>query len=55
MLVLTGIAFLNIFEGFSINAFGQWMIETFPGLMTLEERLVPEDLQGEIIQRGRGP
>lgn len=55
MLVLTGIAFLNIFEGFSINAFGQWMIETFPGLMTLEERLVPENLQGEIIQRGRGP
>jgi cytochrome c-type biogenesis protein len=55
LLVLTGIAFLNVFDWFSINAFGQWMIETFPGLTTLEERFTPQDLQGEILKQKPGP
>jgi cytochrome c-type biogenesis protein len=55
VLVLTGIAFLNVVDWFSINAFGQWMIETFPGLTTLEERFTPQDLQGEILKQRPGP
>lgn len=55
LLVLTGIAFLNVFDWFSINAFGQWMIETFPGLSTLEERLTPSDLQREIMNQRPAP
>jgi cytochrome c-type biogenesis protein len=51
LLILTGIAFLNVIEWFSINAFGQWMIETFPILTTLEEKLAPKDLQGEILKQ----
>ena len=49
LLILTGIAFLNLFDGFSINALGQWMIENFPGLGKLEESFTPKDLQGEIL------
>lgn len=48
VLVLTGIAFLNIVDWFSINAFGQWLIETFPALSTLEEKMVPGNLQEQI-------
>ncbi len=55
LLVLTGIAFLNIFDGFSVNAFGQWMIETFPGLTTLEEKFTPADLQREIMNQRPNP
>lgn len=55
LLVLTGIAFLNIFDGFSINAFGQWMIETFPALTTLEEQFTPADLQREIMNQRSSP
>ena len=55
LLVLTGIAFLNIFDGFSINAFGQWMIETFPALTTLEEQFTPADLQREIMNQRPSP
>jgi len=51
LLVVTGIAFLNVFDWFSINAFGQWIIETFPGLTTLEERFTPSGLQDEILRR----
>ena len=54
MLVLTGIAFLNIIDWFSINAFGQWLIETFPALTTLEEAVMPTDLQGEILKQRPG-
>ncbi len=54
LLVLTGIAFLNIIDWFSINAFGQWLIETFPVLTTLEEAVTPKDLQGEILRQRTG-
>jgi cytochrome c-type biogenesis protein len=47
-LVLTGIAFLNIFDWFSIQALGQWLIETFPGLARIEESLTPEKLQQDL-------
>lgn len=47
-LVLTGIAFLNIFDWFSIQAFGQWLIETFPGLSRIEELMTPEKLQQDL-------
>lgn len=51
VLVLTGIAFLNIFEWFSINSLGQWLIETFPGLASIESWLVPSSVQDEL-QKG---
>lgn len=47
-LVLTGIAFLNVFEWFSIQALGQWLIETFPGLARIEETFTPEQLQRDL-------
>lgn len=51
VLVLTGIAFLNVFDWFSINSLGQWLIETFPGLATIESWATPESLQDEIRQQ----
>ena len=48
LLVLTGIAFLNVFDWFSIQAIGQWLIETFPGLARLEEMMTPERLQEDL-------
>lgn len=54
LLVLTGIAFLNVFDWFSINALGQWMIETFPGLAAIEDWATPEGLQREIMRQGQG-
>jgi cytochrome c-type biogenesis protein len=50
LLVLTGILFLTG----SINIFGQWMLETFPGLMKVEEWFTSPNLQEEIIKRGGG-
>src|SRR5690606_5050659 len=47
-LVLTGIAFLNVVDWFSIQALGQWLIETFPGLARIEEALTPETLQRDL-------
>jgi cytochrome c-type biogenesis protein len=55
LLVVTGIAFLNVFDWLSINAFGQWMIETFPGLTTVEEKFTPADLQREIMNQRPSP
>ena len=55
LLILTGIAFLNVFDGFSIGAVGQWMIENFPGLARIEEWATPKDLQGEILKQQPGP
>jgi cytochrome c-type biogenesis protein len=55
LLVITGVAFLNVFDWLSINAFGQWMIETFPGLTTLEEKFTPADLQREIMNQRPSP
>jgi cytochrome c-type biogenesis protein len=54
LLVLTGIAFLNIFDWFSINALGQWMIETFPGLLKIEDWATPHDLQRDILKQQPG-
>lgn len=48
LLVLTGIAFLNVFDWFSIQTLGQWLIETFPGLARIEEALTPETLQQDL-------
>ena len=51
LLVMTGIAFLNIFDAFNINAFGQWIIETFPGLATIEDLVTTKEFQGEILKQ----
>jgi len=40
-LVLAGVAFLNIFDWFTIQSLGQWMIETFPGLAEIEALILP--------------
>jgi cytochrome c-type biogenesis protein len=48
LLVLTGIAFLNVFDWFSIQSIGQWLIETFPGLARIEEYATPERLQQDL-------
>jgi cytochrome c-type biogenesis protein len=54
ILVLAGIAMLNIFPWFSLQGFGQWMLETFPVLMQIEEWFTPKTLQGEIMKKGAG-
>ena len=54
LLILTGIAFLNVVDGFSIGAVGQWMIEHFPGLGRIEEWVTPKDLQGDILKQQPG-
>lgn len=48
LLVVTGILFLTG----SLNWFGQWLLETFPGIGAMEEWIVPEDLQREIMKKG---
>jgi cytochrome c-type biogenesis protein len=45
LLIITGLLFLTG----SINWFGQWLLETFPALASVEEWLVPEGLQGDIL------
>lgn len=50
ILVVTGILFLSG----SMNWFGQWMIETFPGLAQIEEQFTPESLQMAIMKKGLG-
>ena len=50
ILVLTGILFLTG----SLNWFGQWLIEPFPGLARIEEMVTPEALQTEIMKKGLG-
>lgn len=54
-LMLVGFAFIVIgmtLIGGSINAFGQWLIETFPGLGMVESWVTPEGLQNEIMRKG---
>ena len=51
LLVLTGIAFLNLFDWFSITALGQWLIETFPALGQVEAWVTSDSLQQELRQR----
>jgi cytochrome c-type biogenesis protein len=50
LLVLTGLMFLTG----SMNVFGQWMIETFPTLMRIEEWFTPKSLQREIMKKSLG-
>ena len=40
--------------GGSMNAFGQWIIETFPVLTQIESMVTPESLQQEIMRKGAG-
>lgn len=50
VLVVTGIMFLTG----SMNWLGQWMIETFPFLATIEETFTSKSLQTEIMKQGIG-
>jgi cytochrome c-type biogenesis protein len=50
VLIITGILFLTG----SINWFGSWMLDTFPGLGKIEQMVTPKDLGTEIRQRGTG-
>ena len=50
LLVATGILMLTG----SLNWFGQWLIDTFPGLARIEEWVAGEKLQTEIMKRGLG-
>lgn len=50
LLVLAGVLFLSG----SINALGQWMLETFPALATIEEHVAPKSLQTDIMKQGLG-
>ncbi|MCB1505937.1 MAG: cytochrome c biogenesis protein CcdA [Hyphomicrobiaceae bacterium] len=50
LLVLTGLLFLTG----SLNWFGQWLIETFPGLGMIEDWVTPDSLQQEIMRKGAG-
>jgi cytochrome c-type biogenesis protein len=47
LLVLTGLMFLTG----SMNVFGQWMLETFPTLMRIEEWFTPKGLQRDIMKK----
>jgi cytochrome c-type biogenesis protein len=47
VLIITGIMFLTG----SLNTFGNWMLETFPGLQQVESWLTPESLPGEILKQ----
>jgi cytochrome c-type biogenesis protein len=50
ILVLTGLLFLTG----SINWFGSWMLDTFPGLADIEAWVTPKDLGSEIMRQGTG-
>jgi cytochrome c-type biogenesis protein len=50
VLIVTGLLFLTG----SINWFGSWMLDTFPGLSKIEQMVTPQDLGKEIMQRGAG-
>jgi len=40
--------------GGSMNVIGQWLLDAFPGLASLEEWMTSKSLQGEIMRRGTG-
>ena len=48
LLVFTGILFITG----SMNWLGNWLLETFPALSTIESMFVPEDLPMEIMKKG---
>ena len=47
LLVITGLLFLLGGQ----NWFGQWMLETFPGLARIEDLVTPETLKGDILKQ----
>lgn len=49
LLVIAGVMFLTG----TINWLGQWMLETFPGLVELEGAFAPEGLRSEILDQVR--
>ena len=48
LLVATGVLILTG----SLNWFGQWMLDTFPALASIEEWFTPTGLQGQILKEG---
>ena len=50
LLVLTGLLFLFGAQ----NWLGQWMLETFPGLASIEAWLTPDSLKTDILNKGGG-
>ncbi|HWB43972.1 MAG TPA: cytochrome c biogenesis protein CcdA [Hyphomicrobiaceae bacterium] len=48
VLVATGILMLTG----SLNWFGQWLLDTFPGFAQIEEAVTPKQLQTEIMKEG---
>jgi cytochrome c-type biogenesis protein len=50
LLIITGLLFLTG----SINWFGQWLIETFPGLGQLEDWVMPSGIQEELRKHAPG-
>ena len=51
LLIVTGLMFMTG----SMNWIGQWMLETFPSLGTLEDWLTPKALLGDIMKKGAQP
>ena len=49
-LVLTGLLMLTG----SLNWFGAWLLETYPGIANIETWVVPEGLRGGILRQGQG-
>ncbi len=49
---VAAMAFGLFVAGGSMNVIGQWMLDTFPGLISLEEWTTSRTLQGEIMKRG---
>ena len=55
--LLSGVAAMAIglfIAGGSMNVIGQWMLDTFPVLASLEEMMTSRSLQGEILRKGAG-
>lgn len=50
LLIVTGLLFMTG----SMNVIGQWMLDTFPGLASLDERFTPKALQLEIMKKAAG-
>jgi cytochrome c-type biogenesis protein len=48
LLVLTGLLFIFGAQ----NAFGQWLLDTFPALARVESWLTSDSLSGEILKKG---
>lgn len=49
LLIVTGLMFMTG----SMNRVGQWMLDTFPGLATIEESVTSKQLQRDILEKGQ--